>query len=128
MRDWLDWFIIAVVFAIIIGVLFGPLIARAEDHAAMHSAEHMQQHAKYHADFYSKWEQANGGSCCNDADCAPIDDKDFHLKGDVLEVRINGNWISVPKEKIRPYAAPDAQSHLCHLNEEVYCFVFGGAM
>lgn len=94
---------------------------------AQHSSEEMQGHDKYHADFYSKWERPNGqGSCCNDSDCSPIDDKYIRTSGEKLEVFVSDRWVEVPKELIRPYNAPDMQSHLCHIGITIYCFVFGG--
>lgn len=100
--------------------------------AQEHTMQEMQGHEKYHAEFYSKWERPNGlGSCCNDQDCSPIDDKDIRINDGKLEVHVHDGygelrWVEVPKEDIRPYNAPDMQSHLCHAGITIYCFVFGG--
>lgn len=84
-------------------------------------------HAKYHEDFYSKWERPNGlGSCCNNDDCHPIDDKDLRTSSTKLEARIRNEWVEIPKELIRPYTPPDLQSHICNMGKNIFCFVYGG--
>jgi hypothetical protein len=43
-----------------------------------------------------------------------------------LEVRVEGEWVTVEPQRIRPYSAPDLNSHVCHIGKNILCFVFGG--
>ena len=114
-------------YLLFVATLSLMVLTGAKAHA-QHSHDHMQGHAQYHTEFYSKWQQANGGSCCNDADCAPISDTRIRMRDEVLEVQIEGEWLEVSKEKIRPYSAPDLNSHLCHMGKSIFCFVYGAGM
>jgi hypothetical protein len=83
-------------------------------------------HDRYHAEFYSHWVTREGISCCNAKDCQPIDDAHVRIRNQVVEVYVEGEWVPVAPEKIRPYQAPDMHSHLCHMGRIIFCFVFGG--
>jgi hypothetical protein len=83
-------------------------------------------HDRYHADFYSRWVTREGISCCNAKDCEPIDDANIRVRHQGVEVYVEGEWVPVAPEKIRPYEAPDMHSHLCHMGRIIFCFVFGG--
>ncbi|HEU0062869.1 MAG TPA: hypothetical protein VFR19_23530 [Hyphomicrobiaceae bacterium] len=91
-----------------------PLRAAAHDHQS------------YHAEFYSKWVTREGISCCNAKDCQPIDDRNVRVRSQGVEVYVEGEWVPVSPEKIRPYHAPDMNNHVCHLGRIIFCFVFGG--
>jgi len=93
--------------------------------AQQHSQEEMEGHAKYHDEFYSKWETEEGNSCCNNNDCAPIDDDRIRIREGELEVKILDIWVIVPQNRIRPYRPPDLRSHLCHIGTHIFCFVYG---
>src|SRR5258705_10032260 len=80
-----------------------PLAAVAHDHHG------------YHAEFYSKWVTREGISCCSARDCQPIDDQNVRVRSQGVEVYVEGEWVPVSPEKIRPYHAPDMHSHLCHI-------------
>ena len=84
-----------------------------------------QDHQTYHAEFYSKWVTRDGISCCSAKDCKPIDDRNVRVRADGIEVFVEGEWVPVSPEKIRPYNAPDMNSHVCHLGRIIFCFVFG---
>ena len=120
--------ILYVLRAILLAMVVIIAMMASKVRAQEHSMEHMQGHDKYHQEFYSKWQMKNGGSCCNDADCSPLDDKYLRTTNEDVEVFIDNEWVKVTPDQIRPYAAPDAQSHLCHIGKHVYCLVFGGAM
>jgi hypothetical protein len=102
--------------AIVIGFLLSLLPLRAAAH----------DHHSYHAEFYSKWVTREGISCCNANDCQPIDDRNVRVRSQGVEVYVEGEWVPVSPEKIRPYHAPDMNNHLCHLGRIIFCFVFGG--
>lgn len=111
-----SWAFCVVVLAIVIGFLLSLLPLRAAAH----------DHLTYHAEFYSKWVTRDGISCCSARDCEPIDDKHVRVRSEGLEVYVEGEWVPVSPEKVRPYHAPDMMSHLCHLGTIIFCFVFGG--
>jgi len=83
-------------------------------------------HDRFHAEFYSKWVTREGISCCNAKDCRPIDDANVRVRNQAVEVYVEGEWVVVAPENIRPYEAPDMHNHLCHMGRIIFCFVFGG--
>jgi hypothetical protein len=101
--------------AIASGILISLLPVRAAAH----------DHQTYHVEFYSHWVTREGISCCSAKDCRPIDDKDVRVLRDGVEVYVEGEWVAVSPEKIRPYHAPDLNSHLCGIGRLIFCFVFG---
>ncbi len=111
-----NWPFVLLIAAILIGFLISLLPLRAAAH----------DHWTYHAEFYSHWLTREGISCCSGKDCEPIDDKNVRLRSEGVEVYVEGEWVPVTPEKVRPYHAPDMMSHLCHLGTIIFCFVFGG--
>ena len=100
--------------------------AQAQDH-------YHPGHAKFH-DIYKGWVQSNGfSSCCNG------DDPELDRKGDCRPARayldpddnlwrvlINGKWLIVPPQAVRPYSTPDGNSHVCEdARNGIMCFVGG---
>lgn len=73
-------------------------------------------------DIYTHWQTKDGGSCCHDKDCTPAITRETDGK---LQAKIDGVWYDVPKDAIRPYEAPDGQSHVCFFAGKVQCFVYG---
>jgi hypothetical protein len=108
------WLIIEtlVIAAVVITFVFFPLRIRAQD----------SPHARYHADFYSRWYRADGNSCCSNQDCRPASAR---VRDQRVEVLIDGAWVAVPPEAIRPYVAPDMEDHVCAIGTHVLCFVWG---
>jgi hypothetical protein len=62
-------------------------------------------HDRYHTEFYSNWLTREGISCCNAKDCQPIDDANVRIRNEVVEVYVEGEWVPVAPEKIRPLPA-----------------------
>ena len=68
-------------------------------------------HDKWHQDFYSTLKRNDGqGSCCNLMDCRPTQSR---MVGDHYEVKVDGEWMRVPNDKINNVVAPDGGAHVC---------------
>ena len=68
-------------------------------------------HNKWHRDFYSTLKRNDGqGSCCNLMDCRPTQSR---MVGDHYEVKVDGEWMRVPSDKINNVVAPDGGAHVC---------------
>jgi hypothetical protein len=83
-------------------------------------------HDKWHRDFYEHLSQKDGGSCCNHSDCRPTQSR---MLGDHYEVKVDGQWVPVRKDKIINVVAPDGGAHVCAPHEIegdqglIYCVV-----
>src|SRR4030081_2841486 len=65
----------------------------------------------WHQGFYSKLKRNDGqGSCCNLMDCRPTQSR---MVGDHYEVKVDGEWVPVPSDKINNVVAPDGGAHVC---------------
>ena len=68
-------------------------------------------HDKWHQGFYSTLKRNDGqGSCCNLMDCRPTQSR---MVGDHYEVKVDGEWMRVPSDKINNVVAPDGGAHVC---------------
>jgi len=93
----------------VISVLF-PGVAAAQE------GRHGVGHDTWHQGFYSKLKRNDGkGSCCNLADCSPTTAR---MTGDHYEVKVDGEWMLVPNDKINNIAAPDGGAHVCAPKQE----------
>jgi hypothetical protein len=73
-------------------------------------------HHKWHGDFYSTLKRNDGqGSCCNLMDCRPTQSR---MVGDHYEVKVDGEWMRVPSDKINNVVAPDGGAHVCAPRQE----------
>ena len=90
----------------LLGALLGiPAPVSAEE------GHHGQGHDQWHADFYSKLMRPDTKtSCCNLADCRPTEVRSV---GDHYEVKKDGRWITVPRDKIVKTTPPDGGAHIC---------------
>jgi hypothetical protein len=83
-------------------------------------------HDKWHHGFYDQLLQKDGSSCCNHVDCRPTQSR---LVGNHYEVKGDGKWVSVPKDKIIKVLAPDGGAHVCAShqledgNATIFCVV-----
>jgi hypothetical protein len=101
-----------------------PLIGVAVA-AFAQSGHHGDGHAEGH-DIYKRWTPPNNPntSCCNNADCRPtrayVDDEG-HWRA------WNGAmWLIVPPDRVLPPDfAGDGRSHLCEMEQFIYCFTPG---
>ena len=82
-------------------------------------------HGKYHDGFYSRWLTKQGYSCCSNRDCRPISANHVRVLSDKVQVQLDGKWVDVRPDAIRPYAAPDMSSHICARGTYIFCFVYG---
>jgi hypothetical protein len=88
----------------VISVLFAGVAAAQE-------GRHGVGHDAWHQSFYSKLKRNDGkGSCCNLSDCSPTTAR---MVGDRYEVKVDGEWMPVPNDKINNVAAPDGGAHVC---------------
>ena len=68
-------------------------------------------HDKWHYSFYMKLMRPDTKTpCCSLTDCRPTSGRQVH---DHYEVKVNGQWISVPPDKIVKQTAPDLGFHVC---------------
>jgi hypothetical protein len=67
-------------------------------------------HDKWHRGFYDHLLQRDGSSCCNHSDCRPTQSR---MVDDHYEVKVDGQWVTVRKDKILNVVAPDGGAHVC---------------
>ena len=74
-------------------------------------SEHSTGHGIWHQGFYSKLKRNDGqGSCCSMLDCRPTQSR---MVGDHYEVKVDDEWVPVPRETINNVVAPDGGAHVC---------------
>ena len=62
-------------------------------------------------DFYAALRRNDGGGpCCGMMDCRPTQSR---MVGDHYEVKVDGEWVPVPNDKINKVVAPDRGTHVC---------------
>ena len=67
-------------------------------------------HDKWHRSFYDHLLQKDGSSCCNHSDCRPTQSR---MVDNHYEVKVDGQWVTVRKDKILNVVAPDGGAHVC---------------
>ena len=67
-------------------------------------------HDKWHRGFYDHLLQKDGSSCCNHSDCRPTQSR---MVDNHYEVKVDGQWVTVRKDKILNVVAPDGGAHVC---------------
>ena len=79
--------------------------------AARRSSQRRRLPTRWHQGFYSTLKRNDGqGSCCNLMDCRPTQSR---MVGDHYEVKVDGEWMRVPSDKINNVVAPDGGAHVC---------------
>jgi len=88
---------------------------------------HGAGHDAWHENFYSTLiRKDTKTSCCNLLDCRPTESR---MVGDHYEVKVDGDWLPVPKEAIQNVTAPDGGTHVCAPRQSgrnkgtIYCVV-----
>jgi hypothetical protein len=101
-----------------------PLIGVAVA-AFAQSGHHGDGHAEGH-DIYKRWTPPKNPntSCCNNADCRPtrayVDDEGRWRAWN------GAMWLIVPPDRVLPPDfAGDGRSHLCEMEQFIYCFTPG---
>lgn len=91
-----------------------------------------QGHDKLHYWYETLKQPGTGMSCCNDEDCRPTVSRTV---GDQVQVEVNGEWATVPPDKIVKSPAPDLGSHVCAPKQAglfpkgfIYCAVIGSGV
>ena len=109
-----------------IGMLFFLMPVKA------HDGHHGLGHHTLHAWYETLKQPGTGISCCNNQDCRPTEAR---VKGEHVEVLVDGDWTKVPPEKILNTASPDLGSHVCAPNRGaaypkgyIFCAVIGGGV
>jgi hypothetical protein len=74
--------------------------------------------------WYRSLRTANGGSCCSEADCRPVEAR---LANDHWEVLIGNGplpvWEIVPPEVVLTRDNPEGRAVLCRFGGPILCFV-----
>ena len=109
-----NWLLITRVLLLVTALLFFPLHSRAQ--------VSLPDHHPYHADFYRLWQRPDGMSCCSNRDCRPATTR---MRGEVVQVLLDGEWVDVPSGAIRPYVSPDLGDHVCAVGKNVLCVILG---
>jgi hypothetical protein len=71
------------------------------------------------------WKTKEGHSCCNHTDCRT---GEVRVTGEKVEALIEGEWILVPLEKVRPCTLPSMESAICHQGKRIICVSVGGGI
>ena len=107
-----------------------PALAQDDHHGAGHATHegyHGVGHDTWHQSFYSKlMRKFTEVSCCDLSDCRPTVSR---IIGDHYEVKVDGVWMTVPKDTIQTVLAPDGGAHVCAPKQTganrgtIYCVV-----
>src|SRR5262245_34646552 len=105
-----------IIICLALGALFALFTAAGSAHTG---------HGKYHDGFYSRWLIKQGYSCCSNKDCRPLSANHVRVVSDNVQVLLDGEWVNVWPDAIRPYAPPDMSAHICARGTYIFCFVYG---
>ena len=107
-------------------IRIAPLLGFLSLPAAAQEGLYGVDHAQWHESFYSKLMRKDRTSCCNLTDCRPTQSRTV---GDHYEVKVEGEWMPVPRDVIQKVAAPDGGAHVCAPKQQgsnkgvLYCVV-----
>jgi hypothetical protein len=96
------------------------------------SGGHGQGHSEFHDWYESLRIPGTNFSCCNDEDCRPTKSR---MVGRDVQVIIDGEWVTVPPNKIVREPSPDLGAHVCaskksalHAITVIHCVVLGAGV
>lgn len=82
--------------------------------------------------WYQSLHDTQGRSCCSGIDCRPTQSRQVAGR---VEVIVDGQWTTVPPEKILDRASPDLGSHVCSPLQpsvwpkgHIFCVVLGSGV
>lgn len=80
--------------------------------AAAQDGHYGQGHEPWHDGFYRNLTRPDypGFSCCNMHDCRPTSMRVYEGR---VEVKVDGQWVPAPPEKVLRLTAPDWGVHVC---------------
>jgi hypothetical protein len=100
---------VALSIAAIVSVL--PLGAYQSHPLMANEGHHGRNHDQFHKSFYERLIRPDTGNpCCSSGDCRPTSGR---MAKDHYEVKVNGEWVPVPWNKIVKETAPDQGYHVC---------------
>ena len=90
-------------------------------------------HDALHGWYQTLRQPQTGMACCNNEDCRPTKSRRV---GATIEVLVDGEWLTVPPDKILDVPSPDLESHVCAAkfargwpsrvkSDSIYCVVLG---
>jgi hypothetical protein len=50
------------------------------------------------------------------------------MRGEAVQVLLDGEWVDVPARAIRPYIAPDLGDHVCAVGKRIFCLIRGSGV
>jgi hypothetical protein len=89
-------------------------------------------HDQLHYWYQTLKQPGTGMSCCNNQDCRPTT---YRLHGSEIQVEVDGEWTTVPPNKILNVQPPDLNAHVCAPKQPglypkgyVFCVVLGSGV
>ena len=87
---------------------------------------HGDGHDLLHYWYKTLRQPGTGYSCCNNEDCRPTRAR---IRGQMVEVLVDGEWTFVPPSTILQQSAPDLNTHVCAPKigrpRPIFCVVLG---
>jgi len=89
-------------------------------------------HDQLHYWYQTLKQPGTGMSCCNNQDCRPTEAR---MVGNDVQVKVDGDWTTVPPNKILNVQPPDLNAHVCAPKQSglypkgyVFCVVLGSGV
>lgn len=89
-------------------------------------------HDQLHYWYQTLRQPGTGMSCCNNQDCRPTT---YRVQGGEVQVELDGEWTTVPQNKILNVQPPDLNAHVCAPKQPglypkgyVFCVVLGSGV
>ena len=117
-------------FATLVAFLFLVLHSSPGGSQEKHGT-HGDGHDVLHRWYETLKQPISGMSCCNNQDCRPTVSR---VIGETIQVMVDGEWTTVPQEKIVGTPSPDLGSHVCAPKfstskpKHLFCVVLGAGV